>query len=140
MTCIIQASRSLCRSLCREEHTSKMVYLGLNQQSTRFINQLFSRVSDVHSRLTTSNIISAKLGLVYKTRWLFDQKTLLMLYKALITPHFHYGSTIYEVCPQYQVQRLQVIQNAAARLILLEEPRCPIYQLHERLGLNTLAT
>ncbi len=83
---------------------------------------------------------SAKLGLIYKTRWLFDQKTALMLYKALITPHLDYGSTIYEICTQYQLQRLQVIQNAASRLILLEDPRCPVYQLHERLSLDTLAT
>ena len=63
-----------------------------------------------------------------------------MLYKSLITPHFDFGSIIYEVCPQYQLQRLQVIQKAAARLILLEDQRCPVYQLHERLHLDTVAT
>ena len=63
-----------------------------------------------------------------------------MLYKALITPHFNYGCLLYEVAPEYQLKRLQVIQNAAARLILSAQPDTPVYQLHERLHLDTLAT
>ena len=83
---------------------------------------------------------TAKLSLLYKTRWLFDQETALALYKSLVSPHFDYGSVVYEVSPQYQLQRLQVIQNAAARLILLEDQYCPVYELHEKLNLDTLAT
>ncbi len=84
--------------------------------------------------------VTSKLGLLYKTRTLFDQKTALMLYKALITPHFDYGCLLYEVAPEYQLKRMQVIQNAAARLILTARPETPIYQLHETLHLDTLAT
>ena len=73
-------------------------------------------------------------------RWLFNQQTALMLYKSIISPHFDYGSVLYEVAPCYQLNRLQLIQNAAARLILLEEFECPVYSLHERLKLDTLAT
>ncbi len=81
-----------------------------------------------------------RLGLLYKTRVLFNEQTALMLYKALVTPHFDYGCLLYEVAPEYQLKRLQVIQNAAARLILTAEPDIPIYQLHEHLKLDTLAT
>ena len=63
-----------------------------------------------------------------------------MLYKSIISPHFDYGSVIYEVVPNYQLHRLQIIQNAAARLISLEEFDCPVYSLHERLKLDTLST
>ena len=63
-----------------------------------------------------------------------------MLFKSLITPHFDFGSVVHEVSPQYQINRLQVIQNVAACLILLADPRCLVYELHERLGLDTLAT
>ena len=83
---------------------------------------------------------STKLGLLYKTRWLFDNATALMLYKALIVPHFDFGSTIYEITPQYQLNRLQVVQNAAARLILLEDYDCAVYSMHEKLNIDTLAT
>ena len=81
-----------------------------------------------------------KLGLIYKTRWLFDESTALVLFKSLIVPHFDYGSVIYEVALEYQLRRLQINQNAASRLVLLAEPDCPIYRLHERLHLDTLAT
>ena len=74
-----------------------------------------------------------RLGLLYKTRVLFDQNTALMLYKSLITPHFDYGCVLYEVAPAYQLKRLQTIQNAAARLILCAQPDTAIYQLHEHL-------
>ena len=80
-----------------------------------------------------------KLSLLYKIRWLFDQQTALTLYKSLIVPHFDFGSIIYEVALQYQLCRPQVVQNSAARLILVTEPTCPVYQLHEWLGLDTLA-
>ena len=63
-----------------------------------------------------------------------------MLYKSIISPHFDYGYVIYGVAPNYQLGRLQIIQNAAARLILLEDFDCPVYTLHERLWLDTLAT
>ena len=81
-----------------------------------------------------------KLGLLYKTHWLFDKDTALMLFKSLITPHFDYGAVLYEVASQKELNRLQIVQNAAARMILLADARCPIYQLHEQLHLDTLAT
>ena len=83
---------------------------------------------------------TTKLGLLYKTRSLFNETTALALYKALITPHFDYGCLLYEIAPEYQLKRLQTVQNAAARLILSERFDAPIYQLHERLHLDTLAT
>ncbi len=63
-----------------------------------------------------------------------------MLYSALIVPHFDLGNTIYTVAAQYQLNRLQVIQNAAARLIILADAKTPTYELHERLKWDTLAT
>ncbi len=45
----------------RENHTSKMVYLGLAGKSTDFVNQLFKRVSDIHDiniRASTQNHLS----------------------------------------------------------------------------------
>ena len=45
-------------SKSRELHTSKLVYLGLNQESTPFINNLFSKVSEVHDIQTRSSLMS----------------------------------------------------------------------------------
>ena len=41
----------------RDEHASKIVYLGLNQQSTSFINEMFSELSDFHSETTRSSLM-----------------------------------------------------------------------------------
>ena len=37
-----------------------------------------------------------------------------MLYMALVTPHSDHGGLAYKVAPQYQLQRLKMIQNASA--------------------------
>ena len=113
------------------EQVSTFKYLGLILDSQL---QFHDHIDAVVDKTTM------KLGLLYKTRWVFDQNTALMLFKSLITPHFDFGSVLYEVCPQYQLNRLQVVQNAAARLILLADSRCPIYELHENLKIDTLAT
>ncbi len=83
---------------------------------------------------------TTKLGVLYKTCWLFDLSTARMLYCALIVPHFDLGNTVYTVAAQYQLNRLQVIQNAAARLILLADSRSSTYEFHEELGWYTLST
>ena len=63
-----------------------------------------------------------------------------MLYCALILPHFDLGNTVYTVAAQYQLNQLQVIQNAAARLILQADSKMSTYELHEKLKWDTLAT
>ena len=83
------------------------------------------------------NKTTDRLGLLYKTRWLFDESTALSLYKALISPPIDFGSTIYEVAPEYQLRRLQLVQSVAA---LVEQPGLSTYAMHEKLKLDTLAT
>ena len=78
-----------------------------------------------------------KLGMLYKMRWLFNLETAKMLYNALILPHFDLGNTVYTVAPQYQLKTISVVQNAAAWLILLADPRCSAYDLHKQLGWDT---
>ncbi len=70
-------------------------YLGMLLDSNLQFNEHIDSIID---KTTT------KLGLLYKTHWVFDQRTALMLYKSLITPHFDFGSVIYEVSPQYQLE------------------------------------
>ena len=113
------------------ETVTTFKYLGIVLDSHL---QFHDHIDSIVDKTTT------KLGPLYKTRWVFDQSTALMLYKALISPHFDFGSPIYEVSPQYQLKRLQTIQNAAAHLILLADPRCPVYELHKRLNIDMLAT
>ncbi len=43
--------------------------------------------------------------------------TLLQLYNAIVVPHFDYGDIMYESCTQNNLDRLQKMQNQAARTI-----------------------
>ena len=72
----------------------------------------------VHINALVNKTINT-LGSLYKTWRLFDKDTALALYKSLTMPHFDYGLILYEVAPQCDLNQLQIIQTAAARLILL---------------------
>ncbi len=115
----------------RIDTVTRFKYLGLVLDPHLCFNM---HIDSVVEKSTT------KLGILYKTRWLFDLSTARMLYSALILPHFDLGNTVYCVATQHNLARLQIIQNAAARLILLADARCPIFELHERLKWDTLST
>ncbi len=112
------------------EHVNEFKYLGVYVDCNLSMNAHVDKLVDK---------VLKRLGLLYKTRWLFDLETAKMLYQTLILPHFDFGDVVYSVVPQYQYDRLQKIQNAACRLILLSDPYQSVYQLHEQLGLDTLA-
>ena len=115
----------------RVQLVSEFKYLGLILDQHLCFDKHIDYVVD---KTTT------KLGVLYKTRWLFDMETARMLYSALIVPHFDLGNTVYTVAAHYQLNRLQVIQNAAGQLILLADSRASTYEIHERLKWDTLAT
>ena len=124
-TCKYQSSRG------RVESVTQFKYVGLILDCHFNFDK---HVDHVVEKSTT------KLGMLYKTRWLFDFQTAKMLYCTLITPYFDLGNRVYIVAAQYHLNRLQVTQNTAARIILLCDDRCPTYKLHERLQWDTLAT
>ena len=82
--------------------------------------------------------ITAELNLSYKTRWLFDQGRGCQVYKSLILHYIDVSCIMYEIAPQYQLQRLETVQNAAARPMLLCDPKYLVYELHDRRKLNML--
>lgn len=67
--------------------------------------------------------ISKKLGFLRRIRNKLTMSTTIMLYNALVLPHFNYCSTLLLACKAETKHRLQVIQNKAMRIIL----RCNIY-------------
>ena len=58
-----------------------------------------------------------KLGLIYKTRHLFDYATARLIYLTMILPILDYCSSVYSVAPEYELQKLHHLQTAALRLI-----------------------
>ena len=47
--------------------------------------------------------------------------SLVTLYKALIQPYFDYCSPLWDTCDKTLKDKLQILQNRAARVILLQE-------------------
>lgn len=63
--------------------------------------------------------VSACLGAIKGVRNLVPRETLIMIYKALIQPYFDYCSSVWGSIDVCHSERLQKLQNRAARLITL---------------------
>ena len=78
--------------------------------------------------------------MIYKTRHLFNYDTARLIYLTTILPILDYCSSVYRVAPEYELQKLQRLQNAALRLISQRDIMTSVYQLHNRVQIDTLAT
>ena len=101
----------------------------LNMQSD---NQPISRVEHAKSlgliiddRLLWSNYIkelcrkiSSAIGALRCIRSLVSQSTAVLIYNALIQPHFQYFALVWDRLSSYLCEKLQKLQNRAARVIL----------------------
>ncbi len=94
----------------RVEAVDNFKYLGL------ILNQYlcFDKHVDYIVDKTTT-----KLGILYKTRWLFDLDTARMLYCSLIVPHFDLGNTVYTVAAQYNIL---AVSKSNSHLVLYKIP------------------
>ena len=67
-----------------------------------------------------------QLSVVRKVRNCLNKNVSLMLYKSLILPHLHYRNTIYMCASKEHVDKLQLIQNKACRIIFKVHKRTSI--------------
>ena len=81
-----------------------------------------------------------KLGALAKVRKCVNRPTALMLYKSMILPHFDYCSIVYMHTSAANLNRLQVIQNSACRIIFLANRDCHVTDMHRTLKLTLLDT
>ena len=107
------------------------LYLGVIIDSSLKFN---SHVNNTYDKCVN------KLGLICKTRHLFDYQTSRLLYMTTILPVFDYCSSAYAVDNQTELEHLQKLQNVALHIISKQGITCPIYELHHRVQLDTLAT
>ena len=94
------------RPICRVEHAKS---LGLI----------------IDDRLSWSNHIkelcrkiSSAIGAVRRIRSLISQSTAVQIYNALIQPHFDYRAPVWDGLSSYLCEKLEKMQNRAARVIL----------------------
>ena len=114
----------------RLDNVSEFLYLGVLIDSGLKMN--------AHVEMTYDKCVT-KLGLISKTRYLFDSKTAKMLYISLILPILDYCGSVFMIAPKRDLEKLQRLQNVALRIVLKVDCRHSVYRLHEACNLDTLA-
>ena len=77
--------------------------------------------------------ISSAIGALRRIRSLISQSTAVQIYNALIQPHFDYCAPVWDELSSYLCEKLQKLQNRAARVILQAK-----YEANSSLLLETL--
>ena len=61
--------------------------------------------------------VSRAIGMLRRVRKVVPKTTLTKVYNAIILPHFDYCSLVWDNCSDYLIDKLQKLQNRAARVI-----------------------
>jgi hypothetical protein len=61
--------------------------------------------------------VSRGIGMLRRMKAYVPQDTLRTVYSALIKPHLDYCSLVWDNCSKYILEKLQKLQNSAARVI-----------------------
>ena len=72
-----------------------------------------------------------KLGAIRKCRKYLNKNLSLLMYKSLVAPLIDYCDIVYMQANQENLQKLQVVQNIACRIILEAGPRDHIDDMHK---------
>ena len=82
--------------------------------------------------------VSAGLAILRRARALVPRDTLINMYNALVVPYFDYCSPVWGCIGKCQSERLQKLQNRAARIITNSDYMTPSSCLLHDLGWDTL--
>lgn len=103
-----------------------------NQHSLQIANETIERVEcikylgvQIDDKLTfekhiqtCTNKIAKIVNLLYRIADKMDCNTKKLIYNAIITPNIEYCSTVFISCNNNDIEKLQIIQNRAMRIIL----------------------
>ena len=84
--------------------------------------------------------VTSGIGAIRKIRDLVDRETLISVYNALINPHFDYCSEVWDTMGVGLSNRLQKLQNRAARVIMNFSSDIPGPEALDALGWENLVT
>ena len=84
-------------------------YLGVNLDCNLTFDNHMNRVCGK---------ICQSLGVLKRASMFVPYDTKLILYNTLVLPHFDYCSTVWDVCSDYHISRLQKLQNRGMRILL----------------------
>ncbi len=81
---------------------------------------------------------SKKLGILRRSKEYLNNSTRKLLYQSLVLPHLDYCDTVYMCTTEKNLQKLQLIQNSAFRIILEADIDTNTKDMHKTLNLVTL--
>ena len=61
--------------------------------------------------------VSKAIGMIRRMKNVVPQSTLISVYNAIVQPHFDYRSLVWDIGNVYSLEKLQKMQNRAARVI-----------------------
>ena len=77
--------------------------------------------------------VSKRTGIIKRMKYFLPHQTIVMLSNALVIPHFDYGSTVWSNFSAEFQNKVQVLHNSLARIILSADIRTPINEMMETL-------
>lgn len=90
------------------QEVTSLKYLGMHLQSNLSWDQ---HISNLKSK------ISPAIGLLYKFKYKFDQKTKFLIYQSLVQSHVNYLTIIYAHKKSTELRSLQRLQNRALKSV-----------------------
>jgi hypothetical protein len=106
-------------------------YLGFN------IDQYLTWSSHIDK---LASKLSSKLGVLRKLRSYVPKDTLLLLYNALVLPHFDYADAVYDSASNTDLDHLQKLQSRAARIVTGSNAQTSRERMFKSLGWLSLQT
>ena len=99
------------------------------------------RASFKAHRLIIAKRVHQRIGLLIKLRgtsWGASKETLLRVYKSFIRPVIEYGSVVLADCSQFEINKFQILQNRALRVITQRTRMTRIEDLHQMCSIETI--
>ena len=93
-----------------------------------------------HIDILIAKRVSSGIGAIKRIRDFVDRDTLISVYNALIRPHFDYCSEVWDTLGNGLSNRLQKLQNRAARVVLCISNDIPGSEALDMLGWEPLET
>lgn len=141
----LNAEKTKCMIIGSRANCKKYAELGLN---VKICDSVVSLVSEIKylgvyldPQLSFSNQIDylckkigKKIGFFYRISRCLSQWTKLLIFNTIILPHFDYCCSLLVSCNQEDIQRLQIQQNKAMRIILNCDKYTPIKSMLQSLN------
>ena len=111
-------------SIKKIQPINNLIAIRVNGRLLKRVKRIKYLGSVVDENLTWDdhiNYISVKIrrniGILKRMRLTVPRESLVLLYKTLIEPYFRYCNTVWGYCNETLLDKLQVLQNKAARVI-----------------------